>query len=169
MDELADVAHTTLWMCGFVGRLVDSFLTENDGFHRGEGNDRRRRLRRLLKSSCFERSRLVALTVVNPHLDQPLTTEVVVHGASIANATGTVLSEPTFIHTTTSITLNAVHPHPATIGQPTAGRMLHHFGLTTRLFAKKQAAACSPTRHRRSRLKFTVTVVATSTGRPWST
>lgn len=41
---------------------------------------------------------------MNPHLDQPLTTEVVVHGASIVSATDTVLNEPTSMLTTTSIT-----------------------------------------------------------------
>jgi alpha-L-arabinofuranosidase len=69
----------------------------------------------------------VTLTVVNPHLDQAMTTEVVVHGAGIASATGTVLSENDvhahndFEHT------NAVHPRPATVGQAVAGRLLHTF------------------------------------------
>jgi alpha-N-arabinofuranosidase len=67
------------------------------------------------------------LTVVNPHLDQPLTTEVVVHGAQIASATGTVLDEPD-IHAHNDFDHpNAVHPRPATMGQPTAGRLLHTF------------------------------------------
>jgi alpha-L-arabinofuranosidase len=64
---------------------------------------------------------------VNPHLDQPLTTKVVVHGASVANATGTVLSE-TDVHAHNDFDHpNAVHPRPATVGQPTAGRLLHTF------------------------------------------
>jgi alpha-N-arabinofuranosidase len=69
----------------------------------------------------------ITLTVVNPHLDRPLTTEVVVHGAGIASATGTVLNEPD-VHAHNDFDHpNAVHPHPATIGQPTAGRLLHTF------------------------------------------
>ena len=69
----------------------------------------------------------ITLTVVNPHLDQPMTTEVVVSGATIASATGTVLSE-TDVHAHNDFEHpNAVHPRPATIGQPTAGRLLHTF------------------------------------------
>jgi alpha-N-arabinofuranosidase len=69
----------------------------------------------------------VTLTVVNPHLDQPVTTEIVLHGSSIASATGTVLSE-TDIHAHNDFDHpNAVHPRPATVGQPTAGRLLHTF------------------------------------------
>jgi alpha-N-arabinofuranosidase len=69
----------------------------------------------------------MTLTVVNPHLDQALTTEIVVHGASIAGATGTVLNEPD-IHAHNDFDHpNAVHPRPATVNQPTAGRLLHNF------------------------------------------
>ena len=69
----------------------------------------------------------LTLTVVNPHLDQPLTTEIAVHGASITSATGTVLSEPD-IHAHNDFEHpNAVHPRPATVGSPTAGRLLHTF------------------------------------------
>jgi len=71
--------------------------------------------------------KLLTLTVVNPHLDQPLTTEVVVHGANITSVIGTVLSEPD-VHAHNDFDHpNAVHPQPATIGQPTAGRLLHTF------------------------------------------
>jgi alpha-L-arabinofuranosidase len=69
----------------------------------------------------------ITLTVVNPHLDQPLTTEIAVRGASIASATGTVLNEPDVHAHNDFDPPNAVHPHPATIGQPTAGRLLHAF------------------------------------------
>jgi alpha-N-arabinofuranosidase len=69
----------------------------------------------------------ITLTVVNPHLDQPLTTEVVVHGASIVSVTGTVLNESD-VHAHNDFDHpNAVHPRPATIGQPTAGRLLDTF------------------------------------------
>ncbi len=69
----------------------------------------------------------MTLTVVNPHLDRPMTTEIVVHGASIASAAGTVLNEPD-VHAHNDFEHpNAVHPRPATLGQPTAGRLLHSF------------------------------------------
>jgi alpha-N-arabinofuranosidase len=69
----------------------------------------------------------ITLTVVNPHLDQPMTTEVVVEGAKIASASGTVLSE-TDVHAHNDFEHpNAVHPRPATVGQATAGRLLHTF------------------------------------------
>jgi alpha-N-arabinofuranosidase len=69
----------------------------------------------------------VTLTVVNPHLDQAITTEVVVHGASIAGVTGSVLSEAD-VHAHNDFDHpNAVHPRPATASQPIAGRLLHTF------------------------------------------
>ena len=69
----------------------------------------------------------ITLTVVNPHLDQPLTTEVVVNGASIAAATGTVLNE-TDVHAHNDFDHpNAVHPRPATVGLVAGGRLLHTF------------------------------------------
>jgi len=71
--------------------------------------------------------RQITLTVVNPHLDQALTTEVVIHGAAIASATGTVMSE-TDVHSHNDFDHpNAVHPRPATTGQPAGGRLLHTF------------------------------------------
>jgi alpha-N-arabinofuranosidase len=69
----------------------------------------------------------ITLTVVNPHLDRPLTTEVVVNGAKIANATGTVLNEPD-VHAHNDFDHpDGVHPRPATVGQVAAGRLLHTF------------------------------------------
>ena len=72
-------------------------------------------------------SKQITLTVVNPHLDRPLTTEVVVSGASIASATGTLLNE-TDVHAHNDFEHpNAVHPRPASVEPPTAGRLLHIF------------------------------------------
>jgi alpha-L-arabinofuranosidase len=70
----------------------------------------------------------ITLTVVNPHLDQALTTEVVIHGAAIASATGRVMSE-TDVHAHNDFDHpNAVHPRPATTtSQPAGGRLLHTF------------------------------------------
>lgn len=69
----------------------------------------------------------LTLTVVNPHLDRPLTTEIAVSGAAIASYTGTVLSEPDVHAHNDFAHPNAVHPRPATLAQPTAGRVLHTF------------------------------------------
>jgi alpha-N-arabinofuranosidase len=72
-------------------------------------------------------AKLMTLTVVNPHIDRPVTTEIAVSGASIANSTGTVLAEPD-VHAYNDFGHpNAVHPNPATIGSPTAGRLTHTF------------------------------------------
>jgi alpha-L-arabinofuranosidase len=69
----------------------------------------------------------LTLTVVNPHLDRPLTTEIAVSGASIASYTGSVLSEAD-VHAHNDFEHpNAVHPRAAITAQPTAGRLLHTF------------------------------------------
>jgi alpha-L-arabinofuranosidase len=69
----------------------------------------------------------LTLTVVNPHLDKGITTEVAVSGAAIASYTGTVLSESD-VHAHNDFDHpNAVLPRPATIAQPSAGRLLHTF------------------------------------------
>ncbi len=71
--------------------------------------------------------RQMTLTVVNPHVDRAMTTEIMVHGASIASATGTVLSE-TDVHAHNDFDHpNAVKPRAASVGQPTAGRLVHSF------------------------------------------
>jgi alpha-L-arabinofuranosidase len=73
----------------------------------------------------------ITLTVVNPHLDQSLTTEVVVHGASIANAAGTVLSEAD-VHAHNDFDHpDAVHPRAATVNQSSGGRLIHTFPSTS--------------------------------------
>jgi alpha-N-arabinofuranosidase len=69
----------------------------------------------------------ITLTVVNPHLDRPLTTEVVVNGVNIGSATGTVLSESD-VHAHNDFDHpDAVHPRPAVVGQIVAGRLVHTF------------------------------------------
>ena len=71
--------------------------------------------------------KLLTLTVVNPHLDQSLTTEIAVSGASIASYTGTVLSEAD-VHAHNDFDHpNAVHPRAAATTQPAGGRVLHTF------------------------------------------
>ncbi len=69
----------------------------------------------------------ITLTVVNPHLDQAPTTEVVIHGAAIASAVGTILNE-TDVHAHNDFDHpNAVHPRAATTNPPAGGRLLHTF------------------------------------------
>jgi alpha-N-arabinofuranosidase len=71
--------------------------------------------------------KLLTLTVVNPHIDRPVTTEIAVSGASIASLTGTVLAEPD-VHAHNDFDHpNAVHPYPAATATPTAGRAIHTF------------------------------------------
>ena len=71
--------------------------------------------------------KLMTLTVVNPHIDRPVTTEIAVSGATIASSTGTVLVE-TDVHAHNDFAHpNAVHPSAVTIGSPTGGRLVHTF------------------------------------------
>ncbi len=69
----------------------------------------------------------MTLTVVNPHLDRAMTTEIMVQGAGIASATGTVLSEAD-VHAHNDFDHpNAVKPRAASVGQVTGGRLVHSF------------------------------------------
>ncbi len=71
--------------------------------------------------------KLMTLTVVNPHIDRPVTTEIAVSGASISSSTGTVLAEQD-VHAHNDFSHpNAVHPNPATIASPAGGRLTHTF------------------------------------------
>jgi alpha-N-arabinofuranosidase len=66
----------------------------------------------------------LTLTVVNPHLDRALTTEIGVGGAGIASYTGTVLQEAD-VHAHNDFEHpHAVHPRAATVA---GGRVLHTF------------------------------------------
>jgi alpha-L-arabinofuranosidase len=71
--------------------------------------------------------KVLTLTVVNPHLDQPMTTEIAVRGASVASATGTVLAERDVHAHNDFAHPDAVKPAAATVQTPTAGRLLHTF------------------------------------------
>ena len=72
-------------------------------------------------------AKLLTLTVVNPHLDQPITTEIAVAGASIGSYTATVLAEPDIHAHNDFAHPNAVQPSPARTATPTAGRLTHTF------------------------------------------
>ena len=71
--------------------------------------------------------KLLTLSVVNPHIDRPLTTEVAVRGASIASAKGTVLASQDIHDHNDFAHPDAVKPTAATTTQPSGGRLLHTF------------------------------------------
>ncbi len=71
--------------------------------------------------------KLLTLTVVNPHLDKPMTTEIAVSGASIASASGTVLAEADVHAHNDFAHPDAVKPSAATVGSPSSGRLMHTF------------------------------------------
>jgi alpha-N-arabinofuranosidase len=71
--------------------------------------------------------KLVTLTVVNPHIDQPVTTEITVAGAAIASYSGQVLAEPDVHAHNDFAHPNAVHPSPVATATTTGGRLTYSF------------------------------------------
>jgi alpha-N-arabinofuranosidase len=71
--------------------------------------------------------KLLTLTVVNPHLDRPVTTEIAVAGAGIASYRGTVLVEPDVHAHNDFAHPDAVHPSPAAAASLMGGRVEHTF------------------------------------------
>ncbi|MEO6803255.1 MAG: alpha-L-arabinofuranosidase C-terminal domain-containing protein [Granulicella sp.] len=71
--------------------------------------------------------KLLTLTVVNPHIDTPLTTEIKVHGASIASATGTVLASHDIHDHNDFAHPDAVKTESATVAAAAGGRLVHIF------------------------------------------
>jgi len=69
----------------------------------------------------------VTLTVVNPHLDRPLTTDIAVLGAGIASLQGTVLVSRDVHDHNDFAHPDAVKPSAATVATPIAGRLTHTF------------------------------------------
>jgi len=70
--------------------------------------------------------KLLTLTVVNPHIDQPVTAEIAVGGASIASYSGQVLAEPDVHAHNDFAHPDAVHPSPIA-ATPNTGRLTHTF------------------------------------------
>ena len=60
----------------------------------------------------------MTLTVVNPHIDRPVTAEIAVAGAAIASYSGTVLAEADVHAHNDFAHPNAVHPQSGFNGQP---------------------------------------------------
>jgi alpha-N-arabinofuranosidase len=71
--------------------------------------------------------KLLTLTVVNPHLDRPVTTEIGVAGAGIASYGGMVLAEDDVHAHNDFAHPNAVHPTAVVPAQPSGGRLVHTF------------------------------------------
>jgi len=71
--------------------------------------------------------KLVTLTVVNPHIDKPVTTEIAVAGASIASCSGQVLAEPDVHAHNDFAHPDAVKPSAVAAATPKAGRLTHTF------------------------------------------
>ena len=71
--------------------------------------------------------RQLTLTVVNPHLDRPMTTEILVRGASVREATGTVLASRDIHDHNDFDHPEAVKPAVAVVGGPAGGNLIHRF------------------------------------------
>jgi alpha-N-arabinofuranosidase len=71
--------------------------------------------------------KLLTLTVVNPHLDQPIAAEIAVARAAIASSVATVLAEPDVHAHNDFAHPDAVHPSPAGTAAPVSGRLTHSF------------------------------------------
>lgn len=80
-----------------------------------------------LSGSASVLAKALTLSVVNPHLDRPMTTEVSVHGSAIASVTGTVLMSHDVHDHNDFAHPNAVLPAPANVGHPSGSRLIHTF------------------------------------------
>jgi alpha-N-arabinofuranosidase len=80
-----------------------------------------------LSGSASLNGKSLTLTVVNPHLDKPMTTEVAIRGASIASAKGTVLHSADIHDHNDFANPNTVKPTAATVASPSSGKLVHTF------------------------------------------
>lgn len=69
----------------------------------------------------------LTLSVVNPHLDRPLTTEIIVRDLTIASVQGTVLASSDIHNHNDFAHPDTVKPAPATIGAIASGKLMHTF------------------------------------------
>ena len=69
----------------------------------------------------------LTLTVVNPHIDRPFSTEIAVLGGGITSAKGTVLASHDVHDHNDFAHPDAVKPTTATVGSPSGGRLIHTF------------------------------------------
>jgi alpha-N-arabinofuranosidase len=80
-----------------------------------------------LSGSASVKGKTLTLTVVNPHLTQPMTTEIAVRGASIASAKGTVLAEKDVHAHNDFAHPDAVKPSDLASLTPAGGKLVHTF------------------------------------------
>jgi len=71
--------------------------------------------------------KLLTLTVVNPHINQPVTAEIAVGGAAIASYSGQVLAEPDVHAHNDFAHPDAVKPSAVVAATPSGGRLAHTF------------------------------------------
>jgi alpha-L-arabinofuranosidase len=79
------------------------------------------------KGPASENGKLLTLSVVNPHLTRPMTTEIAVRGASVTSATGTVLSSHDIHDHNDFAHPDAVKAAAASVNTPNGGKLLHTF------------------------------------------
>ena len=80
-----------------------------------------------LSGSASVKGKQLTLSVVNPHLNRGLTTQIRVGGSAVASARGTVLAGHDVHDHNDFAHPNAVRPATATVGQPSAGGLVHTF------------------------------------------
>jgi alpha-N-arabinofuranosidase len=80
-----------------------------------------------LSGSASISGKRMTLTVVNPHLSHPITTEVAVRGAYIASASGTVLASSNIHDHNDFANPDRVKPVTASVDAPAGGRLHHTF------------------------------------------
>jgi alpha-N-arabinofuranosidase len=80
-----------------------------------------------LSGSASIKGKTLTLTVVNPHLTKPMTTEIAVRGASVTSAKGTVLAEKDVHAHNDFAHPDAVKPSAITGLNPSGGKLMHTF------------------------------------------
>lgn len=80
-----------------------------------------------LSGSASVKGRDLMLSVVNPHLERPVTTEIAVRSATIASVRGTVLLSHDVHDHNDFAHPNTVHPVSAVTAQPSGNRLVHTF------------------------------------------
>jgi alpha-N-arabinofuranosidase len=80
-----------------------------------------------LSGSASIKGKTLTLTVVNPHLTKPMTTEIAVRGASVTSAKGTVLAEKDVHAHNDFAHPDAVKPSSVTGLSPAGGKLMHTF------------------------------------------
>jgi len=80
-----------------------------------------------LSGSASIKGKTLTLTVVNPHLTKPMTTEIAVRGASVTSAKGTVLAEKDVHAHNDFAHPEAVKPSAVTGLNPSGGKLTHTF------------------------------------------